>query len=173
MAESKIYFKDNFFSAGITEIFNGNKQRIGSLDLKSAFTSSVDVLDKEQKVVSKGYFPFFSGKWVITDGLEMELGLLRQRFSFFTKKYEYEAKGCGIFTIESEAFSREYEIFNEEGDKVALFKKINGFFESPVYQLANESQDLSNEEVIAMVMGVNMINKRNRKRNSSAGGGNH
>lgn len=162
MGQSMIYFKDNFFSAGVTEIFNGDKQRIGSLNLKSAFTSSVDVLDKGGTVVVQGHFPFFSRRWVIGDKDGNELGNLRQRITFFSKKYEYEAVGRGVYKIESEVFSKEYDVFNGDGELIAEFRRISGFFESPVYQLTNNSEKLSNEEVIAMVMGVNMINKRNR-----------
>ncbi|QTN00656.1 hypothetical protein ERJ70_15980 [Sediminibacillus dalangtanensis] len=57
MGES-IYFKDNFFSAGTTEIFNEDHEQIGLLDLKSAFSSGVDVMDKEGLIVIKGSFLF-------------------------------------------------------------------------------------------------------------------
>ncbi|MFA9557105.1 hypothetical protein ACERII_07370 [Evansella sp. AB-rgal1] len=166
MAQSKIYFRDNFFSSGMTEIYNGDKERVGSLDLKSAFTSRVEVLDKGNNVIVKGHFPLLTFGWVITDGNDNELGKLRQRISFFTKRYEYEARGRGVYKIHSEAFSKEYEVTNEADEKVVEFRRLSGFFESPVYQLVNNSDKISNEEAIAIVMGVNMITKRNN--NSAA-----
>ncbi|MCD8510666.1 MAG: hypothetical protein LRY73_12885 [Bacillus sp. (in: Bacteria)] len=164
-----IFFRDNFFSSGVTEIYNGNKERIGSLDLKSAFSSSVDILNNEGNIVAKGHFPFFSRSWIVTNGEDRELGNLRQRLAFLAKRYEYTTEGRGVYTIESEAFSREYQLFDSSGEIVAEFKRVSGFFESPVYQLVNHSDHLSNDEVIAVVMGVNMINKRNNRSNSSGG----
>ncbi|MFD2044314.1 hypothetical protein ACFSTA_10510 [Ornithinibacillus salinisoli] len=164
MSES-IYFNDNFFSAGETEIYNEKKERIGHLDLKSAFSSSVDILDTDENIHFQGYFPFFSNKWNIIDGNEKELGILRARFSLFTKAYEYDAYNREVFKIESEAFSREYTIFNQTGDTVCHFKKVNNFLESPAFQLTDFTESISTFEWIAVVMGVNAIQKR---RNSSA-----
>ena len=161
MNNTTVYFTDNFFSAGLTTIYNENKQEIGSLNLNSMFTSSVDVLDQNDQVVVKGRFPFFSRKWSITDHNDHEIGRLKQRLSFFSKSYEYEAYGRGIFVIHSEAFSKDYEISSEDEEVIATFRRISGFFTSPAFQLTNHSKQLENEELIAIVMGVNMIRKRN------------
>lgn len=161
MPQPSIYFTDNFFSAGLTTIYDENKEEVGTLDLKSAFTSSIEVLDLEGKIVNKGYFPFFSRRWVIEDGNENELGALRQRLSFFSKRFEYNTHDQYTYQIKSEAFSRDYEVFDEAENLVAEFKRISGFFSSPAFQLKNQSEKLSNEELIAVVMGVSMINKRN------------
>ncbi len=41
----ELYFRDNFFNAGRTDIVNARREPAGKLDLKSAFGSSLDVLD--------------------------------------------------------------------------------------------------------------------------------
>jgi hypothetical protein len=51
---------------------------------------------------------------------------------------------------------------------VATFKKVNGFFQASAYELKHNSNHLLTEELIAVVMGVNAIEKRN---SSSAGAG--
>lgn len=168
MTVSTIYFSDNFFSAGVTEIFNGNEEKIGSLDLKSAFSSSINVLNKEGELVVKAHFPFFSRRWIIEDYEDNEIGELKQRFAFFTKKFEYQSRQHGIYEIEGEAFSREYKIIDENKGVIAEFKKVSGLFEAPVYQLNQFANKLHNEELIAVIMGVYMIHKRN---SASAGGG--
>ncbi|MFD1039322.1 hypothetical protein ACFQ3N_13095 [Virgibacillus byunsanensis] len=73
MGES-IYFTDNFFSKGTTDIFNSEREKVGSLDLKSAFSSRVDILDVVGKVVMKGSSPFLSRKWIVKDHHEQEIG---------------------------------------------------------------------------------------------------
>ncbi|OIJ17629.1 hypothetical protein BKP37_04045 [Anaerobacillus alkalilacustris] len=168
MSNSPIYFTDNFFSVGLTTIYNENEEQIGSLDLKSILTSSVDILDKGGKLVIKGYFPFFSRRWRITDANDKEIGTLKQRFSFLSKKYEYETQGRAVYQVESEIFSKEYKIINEHGTLVADFKRISGFFASPAFRLTNQSDKLKNEELIAVVMGVSMITKRNNASSNSA-----
>ncbi|WP_035177519.1 hypothetical protein [Alkalihalobacterium bogoriense] len=158
---NELFFKDNFFSAGLTDIYNEKKEKIGSLDLKSAFSSKVDIVNLEGEMITSGFFPVFSAKWKVVDYNENELGVLRQRMTFFSKKFEYLTKNQVCYTIHSEAFSKEYEINNQKGEVVAHFKRINGFFESPAFKLVNSSEVLTNEELITVVMGVNMITKRN------------
>lgn len=166
MKKNVLYFKDNFFSTGTTEIFNEAKEIVGMLDLKSTFTSGIDVLDSKGNIIVSGKFPMLGMKWRVYDNKENELGSLKAKFSLFTKKFEYDAYGRGLFSITSEAFSKEYELF--ENDVVlAKFEKINGFFSSPAYQLTNSTERFTNEELIAVVMGVNAIQKR---QNNNAGG---
>lgn len=158
---SSLYFSDNFFSAGTTKVYNEQKEEVGSIDLKSAFSSSLDVYDQTGKIVVRGKFPFMSNKWLITNDAEEEVGRLKQRFSFFSKKLEYTNFRHGSYLIESEAFSKEYDIRNSKNDLVATFKKVSGFFESAAFKLENFADELLDEELVAVVMGVHMINKRN------------
>lgn len=165
--QSTIYFKDNFFSKGITQIYNCDKEQIGQLDLKSAFSSSVDVQDRDGKVIAKGFFPFMSRKWHVVGDDESQRGILKQKITFFSKKFEYVSDHFGVLVIESAAFSNEYRMMDENEEVVVEFKKISGFFEVPVFQLKNGTESIENEEMIAIVMGVNMINKRNRRNSTN------
>lgn len=162
MKSSTIYFSDNFFSSGLTDIYNEQQEKVGSLDLKSAFSSTVDVIDLTGTVLLKGKFPFFSNKWMVLDDSENELGVLKQKLSFFSKRFEYTAYNRGVYEVESEAFSKEYRMVDENKQEAAVFEKISGFFQSPAFRLINYSSHLSNEELIAVVMGVNAITKRNQ-----------
>ena len=56
-----LYFRDNFFSSGMTEIMNDSGVTMGELDLKSAFSASLDVCDLSGRRLCSGKFPFFSG----------------------------------------------------------------------------------------------------------------
>ncbi|WP_409252973.1 hypothetical protein V1502_03315 [Bacillus sp. SCS-153A] len=158
---SELYFSDNFFSSGRTDIFNSEKERVGELDLKSAFSASVDVLDNEGQILASGKFPFFGNRWIVSGKNGEELGELRQKWSFFAKKFQYHSVGKGTYTIESEAFSKEYTILDQQGAVSCSFEKVSGFFSSPAYKLENKSANLSNQELVAVVMGVNAIQKRN------------
>lgn len=166
MKNKELYFKDSFFSAGRTDIFNSSKERVGEIDLKSAFSSSIDVLNKNGSLVVTGKFTFFSNKWWIYNFNEQELGVLKHKISFLGKKFEYTANSRGVFQITSEPFSREYTILDEQEKLIAKFEKVSGFFSASAFQLRNFSDELAVEELIAVVMGVNEIQKRNN------GGGN-
>jgi uncharacterized protein YxjI len=170
MNNKSLYFTDNFFSAGKTEIFNSSKEKVGELDLKSAFSSSIDVLDKDGNLVVSGRFTFFSNKWRILDGNQQEIGILKQKLTFLSRKYEYDSYGRGTYIIESEPCSREYEIFDEHSSQIAKFEKVSGFFSSSAYQLSTYHEKVSPEELIAVVMGINAIQKR-RRSNAAANGG--
>jgi uncharacterized protein YxjI len=161
MNEQTLYFKDNFFSAGKTEIFNSLKEKVGELDLKSALSLSIDVLDNEGNLIVSGKFAFFSNKWRISDKSDQEIGVLKQKLTFLSKKYEYDAYGRGTYFIESEPFSHLYEIFDEQSNPIARFEKVSGFFASPAYQLTNNNEKVSSEELIAVVMGINAIQNDN------------
>lgn len=159
---NSLYFRDNFFSAGITEIFNSSKDKVGELDLKSAFSASIDVLDRNGKIIVSGKFPFISSKWIITDANDYELGVLKAKLSFLSKKYEYTTDSRGIYYIESEPFSYQYEIYDDQSNLSAKFEKVSGFFTSPAFQLINFTEKVCNEELVAVVMGINAIQKRKR-----------
>jgi len=156
----ELYFKDNFFNAGYTEIMNAKQEHAGSLDLKSAFGSSLNVNNVEGALVCSGSFRLLSNKWEITAADGSRLGVLRHRLSFFSKKFEYETEDRGIYEIFSPAFSKEYSITDEYGTAVAQFDKINGWFESGAFCLRNESENLDSYELVAVVMGVHETNKR-------------
>ncbi|KKO54223.1 hypothetical protein [Paenibacillus sp. DMB20] len=163
-----LYVKDNFFNAGTTEILNEAGEAVGSVDLKSAFGSSLDVYDDRGQKVCSGTFRFFSNKWEIADKDEYEIGVLRMRMSFLTKKYEYDANERGVYEILSPAFSKEYEVVDQSGRTVAGFRRISGWLQSGAYHLENNSGHLSDWELIAVVMGVHSIQKRVNKSASSA-----
>ncbi|CAH0345449.1 hypothetical protein [Bacillus sp. CECT 9360] len=161
MSRESLYFTDNFFSAGRTEIYNESKEKVGELDLKSVFSSGVDVLDSEGNLVISAKFPVLRSKWKVYDNQGQEIGVLKQKFTFFAKKYEYHAYERGSFLVKSEAFSKQYEIYKAEKKLAATFAKISGFFSSPTYQLQNYTDELPSEELIAIVMGINAIEKNN------------
>ncbi|MFD1356837.1 hypothetical protein ACFQ4X_02910 [Fictibacillus halophilus] len=162
-----VYFNDNFFSSGKTDIYNESQERLGEIDLKSAFGSSLNVENEKGAVVVEGSFPFFSNRWSIKKPDGNELGEVKSSFAFFSKRYHYLTNNA-TYEIESPAFSKEYTILDENKAEVATFKKVNGFFQSAAFELKNYSDSLLTEELIAVVMGVNAIEKRN---NSSASGG--
>lgn len=162
-----VYFTDRIFSSGKTDIYNESQEILGKLDLKSAFTSSVSVENQKGEIIVEGSFPFLSGKWTIKQPNGKEFGEVRASFSFFTKRYSYTTNS-GRFEIESPAFSKEYTILDGNKAAVATFKKVSGIFQAAAYELKNYSDFLLTEELIAVVMGVNAIEKR---RSSSASGG--
>jgi uncharacterized protein YxjI len=161
-----IYFKDNFFSSGKTDIYNESQEKLGHIDLKSAFGSSLNVENEKGEVVVEASFPIFSSKWSIKQSDGSELGKVKSSFAFFSKRYHYVTENM-TYEIQSPAFSKEYVIYDENMQEVATFKKVNGFFESAAYELKNYSDILLTEELIAVVMGVNAIDKNNA---ISAGG---
>ncbi|WP_440116926.1 hypothetical protein [Paenibacillus sp. QZ-Y1] len=160
----ELYFRDNFFNAGYTEIMNPNQEQAGHLDLKSAFGSSLDVFDNAGLACS-AKFRMLSNRWDITSADGRDLGVLRARISFFSKKYEYDAGSRGVYDVSAPAFSQEYEITGNGGEIVASFRRTSGWFNSGAFVLDNQSEQLDTYELIAVVMGVHAINKR---RNSAA-----
>ncbi|QHW34639.1 hypothetical protein GZH47_30170 [Paenibacillus rhizovicinus] len=158
----KLYFRDNFFNAGVTEIVNQNNERAGEVDLRSLFGSGLDVFDESGSKLFSGGFPLLSGKWVVKGPSGEECGLLRARMSFFSKRYEYEAYERGVYEITAGAFSQEYEIVGEDGGLAASFSRVSGFFEASAYCLDNRLPDFSGYEWIAVILGMHEIQKRRR-----------
>ncbi|ANC77271.1 hypothetical protein ABE65_010835 [Fictibacillus phosphorivorans] len=165
--ERCVYFEDTFFSSGKTDIYNAEHQKQGVLDLRSAFSSGVSIEDASGRLIVEGNFPFLSGKWVVKQSDGRELGVVKSSFALFSKKYHY-ITNVQNYEIEAPAFSKEYTVFDENKEEVATFKKVNGFFQASAYELKHTSDRLLTEELIAVVMGVNAIEKRKR---SSAGAG--
>lgn len=156
----ELYFKDNFFSSGTSYIMNGAADTVGTIDLKSAFGSSLDVYDHTGARLCGGAFPFFSNKWEITGPGERLFGVLRVQMSFFQKRFEYDAGNRGLFEITSPAFSKEYDVQDSSGQTVASFAKTSSWLQSGAFCLQNASSQLDSYELIAVVMGVHTIQKR-------------
>lgn len=168
MKQKKLYFSESFFSTGKTDIFTGEEEKIGEIDLKSMFSASVDILNGKQEVLVSGKFPIMGVHWRILDNEGTEIGILKEKFTLFSKKYAYEAYGRGTFLIHSELFSREYVIKQEPDEAViATFKKVSGLFSSAAYELDNLSHKLTSPELIAVIMGVNALQKRNNSINAA------
>ncbi|MFC5448517.1 LURP-one-related/scramblase family protein [Paenibacillus aestuarii] len=156
----QLYFKDRLFSAGITEILNEQEQQVGKIDLKSAFTSAIDVYGADGRMLCKGRFPFFSNRWEVCDADERQLGVLRVRFSFLSKKFTYEAEGRGRYDLVGSFMSREYAIHDESGTELAHFRQVNGMFSSGAFRLDHTSTKLDSYELVAVIMGMYAIQKR-------------
>ncbi|WNQ10801.1 hypothetical protein MJA45_24800 [Paenibacillus aurantius] len=155
-----LYFRDNFFNTGLTEILNDQEENIGYLDLKSTFRSSVDVYGQSNQLICSGKFPFLSAKWQVINEKGELMGVLRNRLSFLTKKFIYESVERGIYEITSPAFSKKYEICDESGALAAGFEQINGWFSPGAFLLKNDSEYLNSNELIAVIMGMYNIQKR-------------
>lgn len=156
----ELYFKDNFFSAGTSAIMDAAGESLGTIDLKSSFGSSLDIYDQTGVKVCGGKFPFFSGKWHISHGEDVILGVVRMRLSFFTKKFEYDAKDRGQFEITAPAFTNEYRVQDSYGQTVATFNRTSSWLQSGAFCLHNHSTLLDSYELIAVVMGIHAIQKQ-------------
>ncbi|MBY9079648.1 hypothetical protein KIH86_01450 [Paenibacillus sp. HN-1] len=156
-----LVFRDNFFSAGITEILNEQNENMGSLDLKSALGSSIEVYGPQGRQLFQGSFRFFSNKWEVSSAEGELAGVLRSRFSWSGKKFTYETEGRGVYEIDSPAFSKEYEIADETRI-AASFTQLNGWLSPGAYLLENSSKLLDSYELVAVIMGVHAIQKRHR-----------
>lgn len=166
MSETVIYLRDTFFSVGETEVLAENQEIIGILDLPSMLTADVSYKGENSEDIYSGHFPFLSSKWIVEKN-DTEIGRLVREFTFFSKKYVYYRSDNKSFHIKGEAFSKEYLIYNGENDLTAQFDKVSGWFESAAYRLTNFSNELSNEELILAIMGVNAIEKKRRRRHSA------
>jgi len=157
-----VYFTDQFFSSGRTDIFNESQQKIGSINLRSSFTSSVSVENELGESIVEGSFLPLSNRWVVKHSYGDELGKVKMAFTLFSKSYHYTNHSSNRFKIEAPAFSKEYMIMDENKKVVAMFQKVSGVFQAAAYELRNDSEILSTEELIAVVMGVNAIERRRR-----------
>ncbi|MGE8079966.1 hypothetical protein [Peribacillus loiseleuriae] len=75
-----------------------------------------------------------------------------------------------MYEIKSEAFSRQYEIYDSQSKLLAKFEKVSGFFSSAAYRLSSYETSMPAWEWIAVVMGVNAIIKRNNSAAANSGG---
>lgn len=157
----ELYFKDNFFSAGTSQIMNETGEAAGHLDLKSAFGSSLDVYRPNGFKACSGKFRFMSlGKWEVSDGGGAVLGVLRARMSFMTKRFEYDAGNRGTYAITSPAFSKEYVIESDKGEEAAAFVRTSNWMQPGAFRLSIRSRLVDGYEWIAVVMGIHAIQRR-------------
>ncbi|MED4603369.1 hypothetical protein P9314_22340 [Paenibacillus validus] len=160
MEARKVYVRDNFLSRGETDITDERERKIGTLDLHGMFQSGVTVQSFSDGLTSySGKFRAFSNTWLVFNGGDQEIGTLKAKFTFFTKRYVYDSDTHGTFYIESPAFSREYTVKTEREQLAAEFRRVDGMFGAGAFELTNDST-LPMEELIVVVMGVHAIQKR-------------
>ncbi|MBP2000748.1 uncharacterized protein YxjI [Paenibacillus shirakamiensis] len=156
----ELYFRDNFFNAGRTEIMNEAGQPAGSVDLRSTFGSALDIYDYTGSIVCSGKLRFMANRWDLTAPSGSPLGTVRERLSFLSKRYEYDAgEGRGVYEITCPLFSKEYSIVSMTGDVVARFIQTSRWLESGAYCLQNGSQLLDEYVLVGVVMGVHTMQK--------------
>lgn len=107
----ELYIRDNFFNSGTTVIMDEFGQPAGTLDLRSALTSTLDVYDAGGVKVCTGKFRLLSSKWGITDREGHPVGIVRERISFLSKRFQYDAGARGVYEITSPVFSKEYDVY--------------------------------------------------------------
>ncbi|EGL16510.1 MULTISPECIES: hypothetical protein [unclassified Paenibacillus] len=165
----ELYFKENFFSTGKSPILEASGIQAGTLDMKHMLSSSLSVLDSSGRKVCSDSSRLLSlgRKWDITDGRGNILGVLRPRFTLLAKKYEYDAGRRGIFDIESPLLSKHYTIRDSSDALAAEFRQVNGWLQSGAFRLRNESPMLDSFELIAVIMGVHELQRRNHMTGST------
>ncbi|OWR30851.1 hypothetical protein CDO73_09695 [Saccharibacillus sp. O23] len=163
----ELYVTDNFFNMGRTDILNAAGDPAGMLDLRSAFGSAVDIYANSGELLYTGKFRLMMRRWQIFDASGRQVGELCPRFTLFTKKFEYDAGDRGVYDIESPNFSKSYSITQDRAE-VASFERTSSWMLSGAYRLRNTSR-LDDYELVAVVMGVNAIRKRQRSASSSGG----
>ncbi|REK71272.1 hypothetical protein [Paenibacillus paeoniae] len=156
----ELYFNDQFFSTGQTDIMDKEGMPAGMLDLESMWTSSVSVFAQNASLRCTGQFRFMGNTWEVSDAAGEERGTLRARFSLFSKRYEYDAGYRGIYMIESPAFSQDYAILDRNERTVATFQKISSWLQPGAFRLQNNASELDSYELVAVIMGVHSIQKR-------------
>jgi uncharacterized protein YxjI len=155
----QLYFRDNFWNAGLTDILDEQEGKVGHLDLRSSFGSAIDIYGPNDELLYNGSFPFFSGKWEVSGADGEQVGILRSRLTFFSKKYTYETIGRGSYEIISPAFSKEYEIIDDSENVIAQFKQVNGWLSSGAFLLDNQCEFLDSYELVAVIIGMHAIQK--------------
>lgn len=155
----KLYFRDTFFSSGRTEIVDEGRNPAGELDLKSAWGYSLDIYGPEGELACSGAFRSLSSKWEVKTETGERLGLLKAGFALLNKKFVYETVDRGRYEITSPAFSKDYEIRDDHGNLVAQFQRVSNWYQSGAFCLDNGSEQLSDYELICVVMGTHQLDK--------------
>ncbi|GAA0426652.1 hypothetical protein GT022_03780 [Agaribacter marinus] len=67
MENNNVFISDNFLSFGYTTMKNKHNEKIGYLDLKTAFSSGAAVYDDKQVKQASGKLASFSNQWTVYD----------------------------------------------------------------------------------------------------------
>ncbi|PLT44246.1 hypothetical protein NYE40_03850 [Paenibacillus sp. FSL W8-1187] len=162
----ELYFRDNFFSSGETEIMDASGRPIGKVDLRSAFGSSLEIFGAAGESLYEGRFLAFSSKWRVLQAGGEEIGQLRWRMAFFSKRFEYDSYGRGVYQLTSPAMSKEYEIADEDGRIVGRFERVSGWMSAGAFRLECGECQVPPLEWAAVILGMNAMQKQ-----SAAAGG--
>jgi|GEM_PF-1245206 len=154
-----LYFNERTWTKGLSDILNSKGEKVGVIDLKSAWTSSIAIYDASDALICTGNFRTFSLKWDVKDAKGKNMGTIRDSSSFFKRKYQYETEGRGVYTIEIAPFMGACTVVDAYRSIAATFQQINGWLQADAFRLRNHSPWLNHYELIAIIFGMHQINK--------------
>lgn len=140
-----IYVKGCVFTQGEATIYDEANDAIGSVHRDAE--GSVQVHNLSGRQVARGKYIPNCQKWVVMNHDGQAIGQLKDKFSLFGKKCEYNVYERGLYTIQYDMERYKFSVRDKAGKLVAELRKQ----EDDSFCLTKEADQLSMFELLSVL----------------------
>jgi len=142
-----VYVQGCVFSQGHAAIYDEAHQMIGAVQHDE--NGRVQVMNGEGRGVAFGKFIPTCKKWVVMNHDGQEVGQMREKFSLFSKKCEYNVYERGTFTISFDLTKGKFSVRSAAGEVVAELLQ-----DGDEYRLVKDADKLSMYELLSVLKSL-------------------
>lgn len=140
-----IYVKGCVFTQGEATIYDETNDAIGSVHRDAE--GSVQVHNLSGRQIAHGKYIPNCQKWVVMNHDGQAIGQLKDKFSLFGKKCEYNVYERGLYTIQYDVERYKFSVRDKAGKLVAELRK----HEDDSFCLTKEADQLSMFELLSVL----------------------
>jgi uncharacterized protein YxjI len=169
MSERILLMPDKMLRSGSAPVYNQDNQTIANIHYHyMSMTRKLEITDQNEQIISKGKMKMFSFRptWIITDQDDQELGVIKQLFSFLSRRFVYTNHKGEEFSIDGNLRGRNFQIY--KGDQqVIVVSSVSEFFtfRPHSYEVKILEEDFSASEAINLVEGIRTLVELSKSRN--------
>jgi len=142
-----VYVQGCVFSQGQAAIYDESHQVIGTVQHEA--DGRVQVMNDQGRGVAFGKFIPTCKKWVVMNHDGQEVGQMKEKFSLFSKKCEYNVYERGTYTISFDLAKGKFSVRGANGDVVAELIQ-----DGDEYRLVKDADKLSMYELLSVLKSL-------------------
>ena len=170
MEINTIILQDKFIELGESPIYDSEYNNIGTVSYKLSLANKFKIL-KDQDCVFEGTSKVLAlmPQMSIANRDGIEVGVIKRKFTFFTKKYLYTREDGATYEIVGNIMDRKFKVLRTDGTPVINIYTLSSIISLRPHTFAVEflESDIDVWEGITVIQGVRMMVK---DENSTSGG---
>jgi len=169
MSERILLMPDKIIRSGSASVYDEQNEVVATIHYQYfSMTRKIEITDRYDAVLSKGKIRAFSFRptWVILDREQQEIGIIKQLFTFLSRKYIYTNNKGEEYTIDGNLRGRNFQIY-KGSEQVIVVSSVSEFFtfRPHSYEVKILDDTIPTAEAINLVVGIRNLVELAKSRN--------